>query len=245
MLAPGRIDLWITTPEEIDDPALLETYLSWLDEEERHRQRRFLFEHLRHHFLVSHGLVRWVLSQYADVAPQDWRFTRNAYGRPDIDGPMALRFNLSHTRNMAVCAVTCGDEVGVDVEYTRRRSDLRNIAQHFFAPSECSALADLDDSALRRRFFDLWTLKEAYIKARGMGLHLPLDGFAFDLEQHISIRFASTIEDDPERWQFALLSFDEDHQLAIALDAPADLILETRRCVPAVGSQPVEPFIRR
>lgn len=244
-LAAGVVDLWVCVPEAIVEPALLASYEAMLDDEERARQQRFMFEKHRHQYLVSHGLVRWVLSQYAEVAPRDWTFCTNEYGRPEISNPGAhhprLRFNLSHAEGMAVCAVTCVDDIGVDVEHVKRRADLRNIAHYFFAPGECESLKALDDEAMRRRFFEIWTLKEAYIKGRGMGLRLPLDGFGFEIGDFLSIYFEESVVDDPARWRFALLRLDEEHQLGLALaQTGAPLQLSLRQCIPCVSHRVID-----
>lgn len=247
-LAAGVVDLWVCVPEAVDDPDLLASYWAMLDVEEQARQQRFMFEKHRHQYLVSHGLVRWVLSQYTDISPRDWTFSTNEYGRPEISNPCthhpSLRFNLSHAEGMAVCAVTCVDDIGVDVEHVKRRADLRNIAHYFFAPGECESLNALDDEGMRRRFFEIWTLKEAYIKGRGMGLRLPLDGFGFEIDEFISIYFEESVVDDPARWRFALLRLDEEHQLGLALAQTGEpLQLTFRECVPGVSHRVIEEHL--
>ena len=114
--------------------------------------------------------------------PRTGDSSRNVHGRPEIlDRPAGvpdLRFNLSHTDGLIACAVTIGREVGVDVEHVGRRLT-HDIAGRFFAPREVADLKSLPVAEQPRVFFDYWTLKEAYIKARGFGLALPLGDFAF------------------------------------------------------------------
>jgi 4'-phosphopantetheinyl transferase len=172
---------------------LLARYGELLIPDERARQRRYLFEHSRRQHLLTRVMVRSVLSRYAAVDPRAWRFGANPHGRPFIAAPALaapLAFNLAHTDGLIVCLVARSAEAGVDVEYTLRRSAFAQIAQRFFSDGEAAALRALPEDAQRERFFAYWTLKEAYIKARGLGLALPLGAFAFALDgDDISIAF--------------------------------------------------------
>ncbi|ASC69573.1 4'-phosphopantetheinyl transferase HetI [Halomicronema hongdechloris C2206] len=149
--------------------------VSWLDAQERWRYERCRFPQHRHEYLVAHALLRSCLSRYGEQPPQDWRFSTNAYGRPEIQveqGAPPRRFNLSHTEGLVACAITRAAEVGIDVEHGGqpvRAGDLAAIAVANFAPVELAELARLTGIAWRHRFFDVWTLKEAYIKAQGLG----------------------------------------------------------------------------
>ncbi|WP_428268384.1 4'-phosphopantetheinyl transferase family protein [Haliangium sp.] len=185
-LGDAEVQVWTSVPETLMDAGARRRCLALLSEDEQARMNRFRFERDRHLYLVAHALVRRVLSRYVDVAPDRWRFVTNQYGRPDIApglSPTPLRFNLSHTRGLVAVAVTLGRDLGVDVEHMFPRSFSLDVAEHFFAPREVAALMALPEHARRDRFFAYWTLKESYIKARGMGLALPLDGFAFHLDR--------------------------------------------------------------
>jgi 4'-phosphopantetheinyl transferase len=131
---------------------------------------------------------------------------------------VGLHFNLSRATDFVVCAVADEEEVGVDVEDVTRAVEHLAIAAEFFAPDEVRALDELPAAEQRARFFTLWTLKEAYVKARGMGLSLPLDQFWFRIQpgQAIRISFGDGIVDDPDRWRFTLLQPTEIHCRAIA-----------------------------
>lgn len=175
-----------------------------LSDAERERHARFVYARDRNLFLVSHALVRDALSRYAPVHPAEWEFAFNAYGRPEIAQPAKwrdLRFNLSHSAGRAVVAVARGYEIGVDVEAVKEIEDMQKIAERFFSPVESAALRR--DPEL---FFDFWTLKEAYIKARGMGLALALHGFSFSLAEpgRPLVAFHEGCADDPEAWDFLL-----------------------------------------
>ncbi|OJH38627.1 4'-phosphopantetheinyl transferase family protein [Cystobacter ferrugineus] len=241
---PDEVHLWIVEPERVTEPRLLAAYLALLGEEERARHQRFRFEKHRQQFLVSHALVRVTLSRYAPVAPQDWRFSTNAYGRPEIagEGLPRLRFNLSHTDGMAVCAVALDTEVGVDVEHSGRMGQTVELAESFFSPSEVADLHSLPEALQRERFFDYWTLKESYIKARGAGLSLPLDQFAFHLApgQPPRISFDPRMVDDPETWQFVQVRLSAEHPAAVAVrrDRRLSLSVRCQRSTPLAGQEP-------
>ncbi len=217
--------LWIARPFDIRDPALLAAYDDLLTAGEREKVSRFRFEKDRHTSLVTRALVRTALSRYAEVSPPDWRFVTNEYGRPEIDEPRearALRFNLSHTDGLTVCLVSRDREVGVDVEDRTRGGDLLDVADRFFSPMEVKALRALPPEAQMDRFFLYWTLKESYIKARGMGLSISLAAFSFELDspgRGIRILFDPGFEDEPSRWQFSVLSYGRRHAIAAGIEA--------------------------
>jgi 4'-phosphopantetheinyl transferase len=205
-LPENEVHLWylVTDAPELDDPSLLGAYQAWLSPEERARKDRYFFEHSRREYLLTRALVRFTLSRYAPVLPAAWRFRANAYGCPAIDLPdyRALRFNLSNTAGLVACVVALDRDVGVDVEDTERSGETVSIADSFFSRPELRALRALPPERRRSAFFDYWTLKEAYIKARGMGLSIPLDQFSFDVSSRpIRIAFDG-LDDDAESWQF-------------------------------------------
>ena len=195
-----------------------------LTESEREQVGRFYFERDRIRYLATRILVRSVLSQYADLEPSAWRFEVNAYGRPQIANPGGtsdrLHFNISHTHSLIVVGVTKDAAIGIDVENVIGRPAALEIAPRFFAPSEAAALAKLQHEHQHERFFEYWTFKESYIKARGMGLSLPLDAFSFDLEhaRGVSISIQPQLQDDPARWRFWQMRPHERYLLAICAE---------------------------
>ena len=237
-LPPGEVHVWLARPEVI--PAgQLEAYVHLESGDERERRLRLRFEHHRIERLVAVALLRTSLSRYAPVGPADWRIERSARGRPDlIPGQCdpALAFNLSHTRGLVACAVARQAEIGVDVECTARRGRTLAIADRFFSGPELRDLQALPDARRRDRFFDYWTLKESYIKARGMGLAIPLSAFSFHLDDAPPIRvsFNPTLAEDPANWQFELFRPGAAHRLAVGVrrGAVADLRVEVREIVP-------------
>jgi 4'-phosphopantetheinyl transferase len=238
-LPANAAHVWYTFPDAITDPALLSDYRTALSGEEIARLDRFYFEKHRHSFLVSHAMVRAVLSLYVDVPAAAWSFVIGSHGKPEIANaiPIPLRFNLSHTQGLAAVIVALERDIGVDVEQVSRREVSPELTERYFAPPEVAALRELPERERRDRFFDYWTLKEAYIKARGLGLALPLDGFAFHLTGDSSrITFTDKIDDDPAAWQFARCRPGPDHALAAAIRRPnePDVDIVVRPLVPSV-----------
>lgn len=197
----------------------LASALAWLAPAELERYHRFVFERHRVEYLATRALVRLALSSLRPVEPAAWQFRSNAYGRPEIEPPCGLHFNLANHPTMIVCAIRSGAELGIDVEPLNRGPEILAIADTVFAPPELAALRALPEPSRPDRALALWTLKESYIKARGMGLSLPLDGFAFSFDtERPQISFAPAIADAPERWSFRTLDL-FGHRIALALEA--------------------------
>jgi 4'-phosphopantetheinyl transferase len=155
-----------------------------LTADERRRAERYVFEQDRTHFVVARGLLRVLLGRYLRQDPPHLRFIYGPHGKPALatdTGGVALRFNVSHSHGLALYAVTRGREVGVDVESIRPEVVQEKVAEHFFSPHEVAVLRALPTPLQATAFFACWTRKEAYIKAKGEGLSLPLDQFAVSL----------------------------------------------------------------
>jgi len=223
-LHPDKVQLWFAFCDEIADQGVLADYRRLLTDEERQKEGRFHFARDRHRYLITRALVRTVLSRYAAVTPQDWRFTEDAYGRPlianDHSAARRISFNVSHTRSLVVLGVSCERALGVDIEdFQTRRADL-DVADRYFSADEVAQLRATAPQLQAARFFEYWTLKESYIKARGMGLSLPLEQFGFDLAQpqRVQIRFHPPLMDDPSRWTFWLLRAGTDHYVTVCAE---------------------------
>ena len=219
----GDVHLWIVFADEIHDAALSAAYRELMTEEERRKQQRFRREHHRHLALVARALVRTTLSRYADVSPEQWRFSVNRHGRPEIaspTGPVRLRFNLSHTPGMAVCAVTLDRDIGVDVESAVRRNVRVQLADRYFSTAEARDLRAVPEPMQRERFIEYWTLKEAYIKARGRGLSIPLEQFAFEVREGspLGVSFAPGLGERPDGWFFCLVAIGDRYKAAVAVE---------------------------
>ena len=207
---PGELHVWLTFYEEIDAVVLSPLYRMLMSAAERHQATRFYFAADRVQYLVTRALVRTVLSQYAAVTPEAWNFETNAYGRPYAVNREALydglSFNISHTRSLIVLAITKRCAVGVDVENLVSREPAFEVANSYFATEEAATLRGLAHNEQRYRFFEYWTLKESYIKARGVGLSLPLDRFRFEYptDNSVALTAGKDVDADAGRWQFWL-----------------------------------------
>ena len=223
-LAPGQVDIWLTSLAGVDDELRL-AYQRLLSASERERSQRFRVEGALLQHLVARALVRTTLSGYADVPEDAWEFEPNRYGRPYVSQPTAFRdlyFNLSHTDGLVACAVSRSGDIGVDVENIRRDLDILALAPSVFAPPEVASVRQSPPAGRIDRFFSYWTLKEAYIKARGMGLSLALDGFWFELSGAAPrVHFSERCPDESERWRFRQFTPTAQHKLALAVSPPA------------------------
>jgi 4'-phosphopantetheinyl transferase len=219
-LRQGACHLWYWISPVLAEAAR-ERALVYLSPEESARYARYLVPGAAQTFLAARLLVRSVLSAYAPVPPWDWRFETNRWGRPYIANPEAPRellFNLSHKPGAVTCLVGCGRDLGVDVEHSASRPYLLEIASRFFSPSETAALTALPEEGRIQRFFELWTLKEAYIKARGVGLSLGLANFSFSpCGDTATVRFEPGFDDDPAIWEFRLFRLIGEHLIATAV----------------------------
>ena len=215
-----EVHLWFLSTNAFDETELART-AGVLSAEEQSRGERFAYEKDRRSYILAHWLLRMALSQYVKIPPASWEFTRALLGKPALTTPVEgtnLEINLSHTAGMVACAVTGVGAVGVDVETIKPRDHLQ-LARRFFAPEEVSQLEQLPADRRAHAFFRFWTQKEAYIKARGLGLSLDLASFAFPdvLGEKIEITFAAGLDDDPADWQFYRHEPDESHKIAVAV----------------------------
>ncbi len=247
-LGPEDVHIWYLEWNERVLPAEITACRELMSPEELARAGRFLFEKDRDRYCMSHALVRSVLSEYASVDPRHWRFAHNRYGRPRIAEPagvLPLRFNLSHTTHLLACAVTLDREIGVDVEAVRDGFGGVDIARRYFSSSEVAALDQLPKADQARGFFEYWTLKEAYLKARGMGLALPLDAFSIHLRgDEPTISFTAAIDDDPRSWQLSLSRPSGRHVMAVAVRRPPGHDLALTACrIAASGSHAIDPLL--
>jgi 4'-phosphopantetheinyl transferase len=220
--------VWLARPDDIQNSRKQGDALSLLSPAERDRHARFRFEIHRKLFLVAHSLVRTSLSRYADLSPSEWQFSKCEFGRPEItrsDGAPLLRFNLSHTDGLAACVICLDIDCGVDVERMNRVRDLHGVARRVFTPTELEDLRGRDGESLEGRFTDYWTLKEAYMKARGMGFQLPPRSFTVQLDDCDEIaprlELPADFDDRSDDWQLSLYPLsrgqDPGYRLAVAL----------------------------
>jgi 4'-phosphopantetheinyl transferase len=253
MLVERQIHLWLAFCDDIKDTPLMDGYRALMSDTERARELKFQFAEDRKTFVLTRVLVRTVLSRYLDLEPTQWRFGTNQYGRPEIQNSAAMReglnFNVAHSHGLIVLAVTAHRSIGVDVEHITQRRVSLDIARRYFAADEVAALAALPRSRQHSRFFEYWTLKESYIKARGMGLSIPLDQFAFLFpnDRAVELRIDPALADDSKRWQFWQFHATADYLVAVCAErrAVATSELLVRRVVPGRTEQPLCPQILR
>jgi 4'-phosphopantetheinyl transferase len=222
-LRNGELHLWYAIPGDADgaaapdDTAHTAALERLLSPEELARCRTLTRPRGRREYLLTRALVRVALSTYAPVAPQDFRFRAGPHGRPELDPPSPLRFNLSNSDGLVACLVGLEREVGVDLEPFGRADDVLDLAARICAPAELTALAALPGAAERTAHaLALWTLKEAYVKARGLGLSLPVGSLTFTLGPGaIALTCAPEADAAPGRWHFRSLEL-EGHRVAVA-----------------------------
>jgi 4'-phosphopantetheinyl transferase len=254
MATSQDIDVWLVDYAQVNDTALHAAYRRLLPEDERLQETRFHFARDQRRYLVTRALVRLTLSRYASIAPEDWRFTTNRYGRPEIADPAAgaaeLSFNVSHTHSLIVLGVTRSRRLGLDVENIHAREAALDMAPRFFAPQEVTTLFGLPSQQQSYRFFEYWTFKESYIKARGMGLSIPLDkfGFRFADRSDVAIDAQPELEDDVARWQFWQFIHAEHYMIAICAErvrsGPAPSVV-VRQLVPLMNERVVSAMFLR
>jgi 4'-phosphopantetheinyl transferase len=186
--------------------------LALLDIEERQQHQRYIPPAKRHEYLVTRVLVRSVLGKMLGMPPAALSFVKNEWGRPALAPNLLsanIHFNVSHTDGLVVCLVSSEHEVGVDTELLSRAPTLLRLAPNVFASDELAALSALPEKEQAQRAVHLWTLKESYIKARGMGLAIPLDGFAFCFDREgIRLKISPALNDDGANWLFQSQTID-------------------------------------
>jgi 4'-phosphopantetheinyl transferase len=220
-LSGGEVHVW-RARLDLDATTFRELWES-LSADERARADRFHFRIDREHFVAARGGLRAVLGRYTGAEPRRLHFAYDAYGKPSLDGetaPARLRFNVSHSNGVALYAFAEGRAVGVDIEYVREDFASLDIAEHFFSRSEVAALRAVAEGERAAAFFDCWTRKEAYIKARGEGLSHPLHLFTVSLTPGQPAALLST-EGEPQEathWSLVELFPGEGFRAALAVE---------------------------
>jgi 4'-phosphopantetheinyl transferase len=237
------VHLWAVDPDDVRDEKLCARYERLLSADELAVLGRYRIEAVRHRHLVSRALLRTVLGRRVGVAPERVAITKTATGRPELasnPGTPSLRFNLSHTEGLIVLGVTDEYTIGVDVEHDDRAVDILGIARRFFAPTEHAALFMQGEPERRRLFFSYWTLKEALLKAQGVGLSEGMDTVQFAIES-TRLRTRLPVGEIPDAWALASLELGPRHRGAVAVRVgrPADLVLVARKVVPLVRKKPL------
>jgi 4'-phosphopantetheinyl transferase len=222
-LATGDVHVWRV---ELNQPEpLLEKFRETLEEQELDRASRFHFEKHRRHFTAGRGVLRQLLSQYLGTKPEQLRLSYGAYGKPALNGEhkdSRLRFNMSHSHEVALFAFAEDRELGVDVEHVRTDFASEEVARRFFSRREVETFNALPRHDQVAAFFKCWTRKEAFIKVIGKGLSQPLDKFDVTLGQPAALLWVSG--DDASRWSLYDLEVGGDYAGALAVEGQVSRI---------------------
>jgi len=211
----NQVDIWRVSLK-LDSDSVQQAN-STLSADESQRAARFHFDKDRQRFTLSHIALRDILSRYLHIQPEKIIFTVGEYGKPAVVSNLNLDFNLSHSGDYALIAVARGHKTGVDVEHFREELEIEKIAQRFFSNEENAELMSLPLDQQPTGFFNCWTRKEAYIKAHGLGLSLPLDSFDVSLAPDEPAILRATRPNTHEVSKWTLLSLDVEDQYAGAV----------------------------
>ncbi len=214
-LAPSVVHVW-----RINLSTSIELEWSVLSPEEQARAQRFRFEPDRNRYVFSHGALRLLLGRYLNLKPTEIVFHRGDHGKPTLDHDSDLRFNLSTSHEMALLAVTIQRELGIDIEYRNESHADRQVARQFFSPREIDALNAVPPEKFIEAFFNCWTRKEAYIKAVGLGLNMPLDQFSVSLQPGEPAQLLEVIgqPQEMERWSMTRLEPGGNYAAALVVE---------------------------
>jgi 4'-phosphopantetheinyl transferase len=232
--------LWLCAPERLAlprnevhvwraalnaDPIDLERLRATLTTDEQARAARFHFPKDQQHFVAARGTLRMILARYLGRAPDQFKFCYNPFGKPELAPPGdtgGLRFNLSHSQGLALYALICDHEIGVDLEGVRADFEWEDIASRTLAPAEVEALRLVPAALRAEAFFNCWTRKEAFVKARGEGLSLPLDQFEVSVAPGEPARLLRTAGDlhEASQWSIRELEPAPGYRAAIAVKTP-------------------------
>jgi 4'-phosphopantetheinyl transferase len=220
-----EVHVWRSTVDwSPDSLAGIKQYLS---PDERARVERFFFEKDQRSHLVSRGWLRVLLGRYLCVPPDQLGFDYGAHGKPRLAAPAAqsphqapLQFNVSHSGEFVVIAVTTGRALGVDVERIRTDTKVVELAERYFSPHERAALAALRPVQQHDGFFNAWSRKEAFIKACGTGLAMPLDSFDVSLLPDQPAQLIATRPDADVacRWSMRVVDVADGYKAAIVVE---------------------------
>jgi len=212
-----QVHVWYAVTERLAESALAEAR-DLLSPAERARCDRFRFDRDRRDFAAAHALLRHALTVHEGAPASPWSFEEGVHGKPFLTpGQSALEFNLAHTNGLVACALSHGGAVGVDVESLDRAVNGDDIARRYFSAPEILGLQELAGVERATRFIELWTLKEAYLKAIGAGLSNPLNDFGFELTGSSALVFNAPAGVARADWQFALFAPSAAHRMAVAV----------------------------
>ncbi|XBJ07460.1 hypothetical protein VPH35_012974 [Triticum aestivum] len=259
-----EVHVWYLCPDELNNQSQLNMYEELLSPSEREYADSMKATMLRKDVVLSRALLRTTLSRYTGckIDPRSFEFKKNKFGKPEVLWPLddstaeqPLHFNISHTTSLIACGIAINAHIGIDVEEKKRNTtkNILSLARRYFTPSEVDSLAEISDSdAQRKEFLKLWTLKEAYVKALGMGFSgAPFSTFSIMLETSKGIRISKTSNASrpgcdhlSENWLFTLAELNSSHYMSVCIedssrsqgpeDSPAPVGLKVWKTVPFV-----------
>ena len=222
MLLPAldrnNVNVFLLKDSRIFDESLINHWYQYLSQEEKNKYHKFYFEKDRRLYLLSHGMLRLVLSQYLSCSTQALKFNTNQYGKPYLLDYPECQFNLSHSKQAVALVINQGADLslGVDIECFQDRGKIINLATNFFSKQECMLLNKYPNSEKNEIFFKLWTLKESYIKAIGKGLSINLNSFSFnEIDENIKIKHYAN--EATNYWLFSQKKVYDEYFLALAI----------------------------
>lgn len=201
-LHPNQVHIWSVHIR--DHTNKLSIYWELLNEKEKTKATQFKFGKDCNCFVIARGVLRKLLGSYLHLKPEEVEFQSGNYGKPYINHSSKIQFNISHSKNVVLMGFILKDTIGVDVEYTQRKIDVKQIAKQFFSVEEYESLLTLDNSCQLQGFYNCWTRKEAFIKALGSGLSFPLDQFVVSLDCTEEAVLKDTKWDNKEKEKWVL-----------------------------------------
>jgi 4'-phosphopantetheinyl transferase len=206
------------------DESRIDALTRLLSTSERERSSRLWNPRDRRDYVAAHALVRMALSAHVPIPPERLTISADSHGKPFLVAPAGVSapsFSLAHSRNLVACVVAPAGAVGIDVEPVDNGADVAHMAERFFSAEETEALQSRPPGARSSLFCELWTLKEALLKAVGTGLSSGLDGISFRVVDHHVSLTARAPQFAEARWSFVVMDLEGTHKLALAIDEPA------------------------
>ena len=220
-LSEREVHVWRASFHQLD--ALYESFEEVISVDEQAKARRYRFDEHRREYITARGFLRFLLGAYAGQNPQELKFLYNPFGKPslyNINGSHRITFNLSHAHGFVIYGFSINREIGVDIERIRPEAAHDGVAERFFSPNEIHVLRSLPIHAQPQGFFNCWTRKEAYIKARGEGLSIPLNQFDVSLipGQPAELLESRIDPKDTTKWTLQALPMGTQYAAALAVE---------------------------
>lgn len=215
----SELHVWYCRPDLIEDTAKILQYEADLSPNETERYRRFHNKQDRLNYLVAHTLLRRALSKYVAVSPSQWQFSSSKLGKPKLAvefSELDLFFNLTHTPGFCACIISMGRLCGIDAENIHRTNKLEAVARRMFAKEE---LELINKTNITAQFYSFWTLREAYVKALGVGVSGSSKAYYFNIDksdESATLCGDGSVIDDAKNWHFKLYLPTTEHKLAVA-----------------------------